>query len=52
MGIEPTGEEIECKGIDIVRMPGEKATERWGQFDDLGMMKQIGAVPDLQPQPA
>lgn len=44
MGIPPSGNSVACRGIDILRIDGDKAVERWGQFDDLGMMQQIGVV--------
>lgn len=45
MGIPATGKTFEMEGIDIVRFEGGKAVERWGVFDGLGMMQQLGAMP-------
>ncbi len=45
MGIPPTGEQVTQTGIDIVRIVDGKAVERWGQFDDLGLLQQVGAIP-------
>ena len=45
MGIPASGKQITVTGMDIVRFSGGKAVERWGQFDDLGMMQQLGVVP-------
>ncbi len=45
MGIAPTGNRVEVSGIDILRIADGKFVERWGNFDDLGMMQQLGAVP-------
>lgn len=45
MGIPPTGKQITVTGIDIVRIVGGKAVERWGNYDDLGMMQQLGVIP-------
>jgi steroid delta-isomerase-like uncharacterized protein len=46
MGVAPTGNRVEVTGIDIVRFEGGKVVEHWGNSDDLGMMQQIGAVPE------
>jgi steroid delta-isomerase-like uncharacterized protein len=35
---------VKINGIDIVRIKDGKATERWGVFDDLSMMTQMGMV--------
>ena len=43
-GIEPTGKKIEINGIQIGRFEDGKLVERWGSSDELGIMKQIGAV--------
>jgi len=31
--------------IDVLRIAGSKAVERWGIFDQLGLMQQLGVVP-------
>ena len=46
MGIPPTGNQIEVTGIDIVRFEGGKIVEHWGNFDELGLMQQLGAIPE------
>jgi steroid delta-isomerase-like uncharacterized protein len=45
MGIPPSGNRIEVTGIDIARFADGKMVEHWGNFDDLGMMQQLGAIP-------
>ncbi|MBI2906599.1 MAG: ester cyclase [Chloroflexi bacterium] len=45
MGIAPTGKRITTKGIEIVRITGDKVVEHWESFDMLGMMQQLGVVP-------
>lgn len=45
MGIPASGKRIEIGGIDILRMVGGKAAERWGYFDDVKLMQQVGAAP-------
>jgi predicted ester cyclase len=44
-GIPPTGKSIDITGIDIVRLEEGKAVERWGVFDALNLMQQIGQGP-------
>ncbi|MFQ5795562.1 MAG: ester cyclase [Candidatus Bipolaricaulia bacterium] len=45
-GIPATGKQVAMTGIDIIRIEGGKAVERWGEFDFLGMMQQLGVVPE------
>jgi predicted ester cyclase len=44
-GIPPTGKSIDITGIDIVRLEEGKAVERWGVFDAVNLMQQLGQVP-------
>jgi len=45
-GIDPSGEQIRVTGIGIFRFSEEgKVVESWDTFDQLGMMQQLGAVP-------
>ena len=37
-----TNKSIKFNGIDIVHIKDGKATERWGVFDNLSMMTQLG----------
>ena len=43
-GIPPTGRTVEMTGIHIVRVADGKIIEHWGSNDDLGLMRQLGAV--------
>ena len=45
MGIAATGSSIDVEVIDIVRIVDGKAKERWGVFDAMTMMQQLGQVP-------
>ena len=40
----PTGREVDLKGVDILRIFDGKIAERWGEFDALGMMSQLGVI--------
>ena len=43
-GIVPTGKRIQARGMMIARFEGGKIAERWGSSDELGILKQLGAV--------
>jgi predicted ester cyclase len=45
MGAPPTGQPLELRGINIFRISGDRIVERWGQLDDLGVVRQLGIVP-------
>ena len=44
-GIPATGKLVEVQGTHIVRIEDSKVIEHWGNDDDLGLMRQIGALP-------
>lgn len=46
MGIPPTGRSISIEVIDIVRFEDGKFVEHWGIMDNMGMMQQLGVVPE------
>jgi steroid delta-isomerase-like uncharacterized protein len=45
MGIPPTGRQVTVTGISIGRYEGGKLVEEWLNFDALGMLQQLGAIP-------
>src|SRR5215217_6212874 len=45
MGIAPTGKEVEVTGITFYRVEAGRIAETWNEEDELGLMRQIGAVP-------
>ena len=45
MGIPATGKTMTVEGIDVLRLLRGKAVEHWGQWDAMGMMQQLRAVP-------
>jgi steroid delta-isomerase-like uncharacterized protein len=49
MGMAPTGKSVEIAGITIDRIADDKIVESWTCFDTLGMMQQLGAIPEAQP---
>ena len=45
LGFAPSGAVVEVTGVDILRWDGDKIVEGWGQWDNLGLARQIGAAP-------
>jgi steroid delta-isomerase-like uncharacterized protein len=46
MGVAPSGNQVTVTGITINRVSGGKIAESWTNYDALGMMQQIGAIPE------
>jgi predicted ester cyclase len=46
MGIPPSGKEVEFTGISVYRIEGGKIAQSWSVEDQLGLMRQIGAIPE------
>lgn len=46
-GIPATGKRVTLEMIDRVRVRNGQAVEHWGVSDDLGMMTQLGVVPEV-----
>jgi steroid delta-isomerase-like uncharacterized protein len=47
MGIPATGKMVSFAMMDRVRVRDGKAVEHWGVSDNLGMMTQLGVVPEM-----
>jgi steroid delta-isomerase-like uncharacterized protein len=45
MGLPPSGKAYVIGEIHIFRIRGGKVVEHWHQYDQLGMMRQLGALP-------
>jgi steroid delta-isomerase-like uncharacterized protein len=45
-GIPPTGRSVTLTGVHIMRVADGKIAEHWGNNDDLGLMRQLGALPE------
>jgi steroid delta-isomerase-like uncharacterized protein len=45
MGIPPTGKPVITSGISILRVANGKIAEQWDNFDNLGMLQQLGLIP-------
>jgi steroid delta-isomerase-like uncharacterized protein len=47
MGIPPTGKRVSATGIEIDRIKDGKIVESWFSSDMLGLMQQLGAIPQM-----
>jgi predicted ester cyclase len=46
MGIAPTGNRVTVRAFTLQRFSEGKIAEDWAHYDALGMMRQIGALPE------
>ncbi len=46
-GIAPTGKQFAISGVTIARFTNGKMVEGWVNWDALGLMQQLGVVPEL-----
>ena len=44
LNMPATGRGVRLKGVDILRLRDGKIIERWGEFDALGMLNQLGVI--------
>jgi steroid delta-isomerase-like uncharacterized protein len=45
MGLPATNKQVSIRAIGLVRVAGDQIVEEWENFDDLGMLQQLGAMP-------
>ena len=45
MGIPPTGKPMTVTGTHMYRLISGKLVEQWGNWDQLGMLQQLGVIP-------
>lgn len=50
--MQATNKSVKVSGIDIFRIKDGKAVERWGVFDNLSMMTQLGLTGNENPAKA
>lgn len=48
LGIPPSGKEATVTGQNFSRLANGKIVEEWSNWDTLGMLQQIGAIPSLE----
>lgn len=51
MGVAPTNKRVSIEGISMVRVEDGKAREAWVQWDALGLLRTLGAIPELKARP-
>lgn len=44
-GVPATGRKVTVEGMNVYRLAGGRITDVWTQFDALGLMAQLGALP-------
>lgn len=47
LGVEPSGREISYTGTDINRITDRRIVESWVHYDALGLLEQLGLVPEI-----
>jgi steroid delta-isomerase-like uncharacterized protein len=45
-GIPATGRAVSVSGVHIIRIADGKIAEHWGTNDDLGLLRQLGVIPE------
>ena len=45
LGVPATGKAVTMSSIEVMRIEGGKIAEHWDEFDMLGLLQQLGAVP-------
>ncbi|HEV2712857.1 MAG TPA: ester cyclase [Gaiellaceae bacterium] len=48
LGIAPTNREATVSGQTLSRLANGKIVEEWTNWDTLGMLQQIGAIPSME----
>ena len=52
LGVPATGRRVDITGIDVFRVKDGKLAEMWQNWDQLGLLQQVGAIPEAQAAPA
>lgn len=47
LGIEPTGETMEVTAMEMCHIGDSRIVEAWLNIDTLGLLRQLGAVPEV-----
>jgi len=42
LGVPPSGQSVEFAGIEIIRVDGGRIVERWGEWDGMALLAQLG----------
>lgn len=46
MGVPPTGKPLALAGFQLFRLRDGRVVERWGRVDELGVLGQLGLLPE------
>ena len=49
LGLPPTGRAVEIALLDLVRLADGQVVESWSVADELGLLRQLGALPSPEP---
>jgi steroid delta-isomerase-like uncharacterized protein len=49
LGLPPTGRAVEIALLDLVRLADGQVVESWSVADELGLLRQLGALPSPGP---
>ena len=52
MGVAPSGAKVNLRITEIFRIANGQLVEAWDQYDALGLMQQIGAIPVPEEAPS
>ena len=44
LGAEPTGRTVTFKGVEVLRIEGGRILERWGEWDGIELLSQLGRI--------
>jgi len=44
-GVPATGKRVSASGMNFYRLDGGRIVDVWTQFDQLGLLQQLGAIP-------
>lgn len=44
LGVPPTGKKLSAEGLGLVRIANGKVTDLQVQFDEMGLMRQLGVI--------
>ena len=47
MGVPPTGKAVQVSANDLYHLKDGQIVEEWSEFDLLGVLQQIGAIPPM-----
>jgi steroid delta-isomerase-like uncharacterized protein len=45
LGVAPTGRKVRIEGLVVLRIANGQIVEGWNSWDQLGLLRQIGALP-------